>query len=90
MPEVFEKMENYHPNEPHWYSPLLRVDPLHHGKGLGSALLQYTLAVCDQDNKIVYLESSNLKNIPFYEPHGFEMLWQNSGTCFTILLSNAS
>jgi GNAT superfamily N-acetyltransferase len=73
-PEVFEKMDSYHPREPHWYLPLLGVDPLHHGKGLGSALMQYALAVCDQDNKSAYLESSNSKNIPFYERHGFELI----------------
>ena len=39
-PEVFEKMNSYHPKEPHWYLPLLGVDPLQHGKGLDSALMR--------------------------------------------------
>ncbi|MDW0157077.1 MAG: GNAT family N-acetyltransferase [Nitrososphaeraceae archaeon] len=73
-PEIFEKMSSYHPHEPHWYLPLLGVDPLHHGKGLGSALLQHALVMCDQDNKYAYLESSNPKNISLYERHGFELL----------------
>src|SRR5919106_1971233 len=73
-PEIFKKMDSYHPKEPHWYLPLLGVDPLHYGKGLGSALLQHALAKCDRDNKFAYLESSNLKNIPLYERHGFELL----------------
>lgn len=73
-PAVFEKMGSYHPSEPHWYLPLLGVDPLQHGKGLGSALMQHALARCDRDNKVAYLESSNPKNIPFYEHHGFELL----------------
>jgi GNAT superfamily N-acetyltransferase len=73
-PELFEKMSSYHPKEPHWYLPLLGVDPLHHGKGLGSALMQYALATIDQDNKLAYLDSSNQKNIPFYERHGFKLL----------------
>jgi ribosomal protein S18 acetylase RimI-like enzyme len=47
-PEIFEKMSGYHPNEPRWYLPLLGVDPLHRGKGLGSALLQHALVKCDQ------------------------------------------
>jgi ribosomal protein S18 acetylase RimI-like enzyme len=72
--EVFEKMNSYHPNEAHWYLPLLGVDPLHHGKGIGSALMQHALVGCDQDNKLAYLESSNPKNIPFYERHGFKLL----------------
>ena len=73
-PEIFEKMSGYHPNESHWYLPLLGVDPLHHGKGLGSALLQHALVMCDKDNKHAYLESSNPRNIPLYERHGFELL----------------
>jgi ribosomal protein S18 acetylase RimI-like enzyme len=73
-PEIFEKMSRYHPHEPHWYLPLLGVDPLHHGKGLGSALIQHVIGMCDRDNKSAYLESSNPKNIQFYERHGFELL----------------
>ncbi|HEX5185909.1 MAG TPA: GNAT family N-acetyltransferase [Nitrososphaeraceae archaeon] len=73
-PEVFEKMSSYHPNEPHWYLPLLGVDPLYHGKGLGSLLIQHAIAVCVLDENFAYLESSNPKNIPFYERHGFELL----------------
>lgn len=73
-PAVFEKMGSYHPSEPHWYLPLLGVDPLRHGKGLGSALMHHALLRCDRDNKAAYLESSNAKNIPFYERHGFELL----------------
>ena len=73
-PEIFEKMNGFHPNEPHWHLPLLGVDPLYHGKGFGSALLQHALAKCDQDNVYAYLESSNPRNIPLYERHGFELL----------------
>ncbi len=74
VPEVFEKMSGYHPNEPHWYLPLLGVDPHHHGKGLGSGLMKHALTVCDKDNSLAYLESSNPRNIPFYKRHSFELL----------------
>ena len=72
--EVFEQMGRYHPSEPHWYLPLMGVDPSQQGKGLGSALLQHILIQFDRDNKLAYLESSNPRNIPLYKRHGFELL----------------
>lgn len=72
--QVFEKMGSYHPSEPHWYLPLLGVDPLYHGKGLGSILLKYATDRFDNDNVLAYLESSNPRNVPLYERHGFKML----------------
>jgi ribosomal protein S18 acetylase RimI-like enzyme len=71
---VFEQMGRYHPSEPHWYLPLLGVDPAHQGKGIGSALLQEALRSCDRDRRLAYLESSNPRNVPLYERHGFEVL----------------
>src|SRR5688572_30536138 len=36
---LLEQMGRYHPSEPHWYLPLMGVDPLRQGQGLGSALM---------------------------------------------------
>jgi GNAT superfamily N-acetyltransferase len=71
---VFEQMGQYHPSEPHWYLPLIGVDPCQQGKGYGSALMEHALIACDRDQKPAYLESTNPKNIPLYERHGFELL----------------
>jgi GNAT superfamily N-acetyltransferase len=71
---VLEQMGRYHPNEPHWYLPLMGVDPVQQGKGLGSALMQHALIACDRDHKLAYLESTNPRNVPLYERHGFELL----------------
>jgi GNAT superfamily N-acetyltransferase len=71
---VFEQMGHYHPREPHWYLPLIGVDPFHQGKGYGAALLQHALIPCDRDHRLAYLESTNPKNIPLYERHGFALL----------------
>lgn len=71
---VFEQMERYHPREPHWFLPFIGIDPSHQGKGHGSALMQHALVPCDRDRTLAYLESSNPKNIPLYERHGFELL----------------
>lgn len=71
---VFEQMGHYHPSEPHWYLPILGVEPTQQGKGYGSGLMKHVLTRCDRNNQIAYLESSNPANIPFYERHGFELL----------------
>ena len=74
---VFEAMTSYHPQEPHWYLPLIGVDPARHRKGYGAALLQDTLRRCDQDHVAAYLESTNPANITLYQRHGFELRGTN-------------
>ena len=72
--EVAETMRQYHPQAPHWYLAMVGVDPAHQGMGLGSAILKESLKRCDADGMMAYLESSNPKNIPLYERHGFEVI----------------
>ncbi len=74
MAEVFQQMDGYHPKEPCWYLPLIGVDPVQQGRGYGSALLRYALERCDRDRIPAYLESSNPRNLPLYERHGFETM----------------
>lgn len=70
---VFEQMGDFHPEEPHWYLPMIGVDTFRQSKGIGSALMKYALDICDREQKAAYLESSNPRNIPLYERHGFEV-----------------
>ncbi len=72
--QVMEQMGRYHPAEPHWYLPFIGIDPPIQGKGYGAALMKHALIPCDRDQTLAYLESSNPKNIPLYERHGFELL----------------
>lgn len=72
--EVAAQMDKFHPKEPHWYLAMVGVDPARQGRGFGSGLLKHTLARCDQRQEIAYLESSNPRNVPLYERHGFEVL----------------
>jgi ribosomal protein S18 acetylase RimI-like enzyme len=67
-------MASHHPKEPHWYLPLIGIDPACQGKGFGSALLKHATDICDHDGMLAYLESSNLANVPLYERHGFEAI----------------
>jgi ribosomal protein S18 acetylase RimI-like enzyme len=69
-----EQMASYHPSEPHWYLPLIGVDPAHHGQGYGSALLQPALETIDRQGSLAYLECTNPRNVPLYERHGFESM----------------
>ena len=70
---LFQEMDRYHPAEPHWYLPMIGVDPAQQRKGYGSALLQHALARCDRDNKFAYLESTSPRSVQLYQRHGFEL-----------------
>jgi ribosomal protein S18 acetylase RimI-like enzyme len=71
---VLEQMGHYHLKEPHWYLPMIGIEPTQQGKGHGSALMQHVLAQCDRDRLPAYLEASKPANVLFYERHGFEVL----------------
>jgi ribosomal protein S18 acetylase RimI-like enzyme len=68
---VMEQMASHHPEGPHWYLPLIGVDPAHQGKGHGDALMRHVLAICDREHLPAYLESTNPRNISLYKRHGF-------------------
>jgi ribosomal protein S18 acetylase RimI-like enzyme len=71
---VLEQMARFHPGEPHWYLPLIGVDPVHQGRGHGSALMAHALQQCDRDRTAAYLESTNPRNITLYQRNGFEII----------------
>lgn len=71
---TFEKMGEWHPEESHWYLPLVGVEPNAQGRGLGSALMRHATDRADWEGALAYLESSNPRNIPLYERHGFEVM----------------
>ena len=70
---ILSAMERAHPRNDHWYLAVLGTDPVHQGKGIGSALLQPILERCDHEGTGAYLESSKYSNIAFYRRHGFEV-----------------
>lgn len=74
LAQVVGQMDHFHPHEPHWYLAMVGADPVRQGEGLGSALIKHGLSRCDADGLPAYLESSNPRNVPLYERHGFEVM----------------
>lgn len=72
--QVMQQMASYHPHEPHWYLTLIGVDPACQGKGVGGTLMRHATDLFDRDGALAYLESSNPRNVPLYQRHGFEIL----------------
>jgi len=57
----------------HFSLAVLGVDPRRQGEGLGSALMQPVLELCDRERLPAYLESSKERNVDFYARHGFRV-----------------
>jgi ribosomal protein S18 acetylase RimI-like enzyme len=69
------KITAEHPHdEPHFYLFVLGTSTAQQSKGLGGALISHVLDQCDRQGMGAYLESSNIRNVPFYERHGFKVL----------------
>lgn len=71
--EMFGQIERAHPVEPHWYLSAVGTLPAAQGRGRGRVLLQPVLDRCDQEGLPIYLESSNPRNLDFYDRLGFRV-----------------
>jgi ribosomal protein S18 acetylase RimI-like enzyme len=66
------KIKSKQSKEPMAYLWFIGVEPSEQGKGIGSKLLQEVITYAENRQLPVYLETSTLKNLPWYERHGFE------------------
>lgn len=71
---IFEAMGAAHPEEPHWYLPMIGVETHRQGNGIGAALMRHGLERVDATGLPAYLESSNPRNISLYRRFGFEVV----------------
>jgi len=71
---VFDELAGLHPTEPHWYLPLIGVEPRKQRQGLGAALLRPILQKCDATHLPAYLEATSSRSLPLYKRHGFEAI----------------
>jgi ribosomal protein S18 acetylase RimI-like enzyme len=58
----------------HWYLFLLGVDPSCQRQGIGGRLIEPVLARAEADGTPVYLDTTNERNVSFYQLHGFEVV----------------
>ena len=67
------KIKKLQPKEPMYYLWFIGVDPKEQNKGIGSGLLKDVIKQGELKNRPVTLETSTLKNIPWYEKFGFKV-----------------
>lgn len=72
MVTAINAIEKVHPKEEHYYLEGLGTRKDLQSTGVGSAVIGHMLERCDAEGLPAYLESSNVKNVPFYARHGFE------------------
>ena len=72
---AMETKRHHHAPTSH-HLTVLGTLPSHQGKGVGGKLIKFGIARADAAGVPCYLESSNPKNVPFYERHGFKVVEQ--------------
>lgn len=55
------------------YLWFIGVDPVAQNQGIGGKLLQEIIDYSNNNNRPIYLETSTVKNLPWYEKFGFEV-----------------
>ncbi|MGB4776245.1 MAG: GNAT family N-acetyltransferase [Daejeonella sp.] len=65
-------IKKIHPSVPIYYLWFIGVEPSQQGNGVGSKLLNEIIQKGLSENRTICLETSTLKNIPWYEKHGFK------------------
>ncbi len=66
-----EKIKAVHPALPMYYLWFIGVHHSQQKKGIGSKLLNEIINAAEKRNKIICLETSTLRNIPWYKKFGF-------------------
>lgn len=66
-------MAPHRPTEPGWFLATVGVDPSQQGKGLGTAVIRLGLTAADTEGVPAYLDTSDERNVGFYERLGFRV-----------------
>lgn len=69
-----EKMlKVHHPKDPFYYLWFIGVFPEFQNKGIGSLFFEEVLDMSDNNKRPIYLETSVLRNVPWYQKYGFQV-----------------
>ncbi len=72
--KMLNEMTARHPHHEHWYLTILGTDPLHQGRGVGTALIEPILVRADEVWVPTYLETQKESNLAYYGRFGFEVV----------------
>lgn len=64
------------PKELKYYLWFIGVDPKHQNEGIGSVLLNEIIEDSEHKKRPIYLETSTLKNLPWYKKFGFQIYYE--------------
>ena len=67
------EIKTHHPKEPLYYLWFIGVSENEQNKGVGSKLLSEVIAEGRKHNRTVCLETSTVKNLPWYQKFGFKV-----------------
>jgi len=67
------KIKQLQPKELMYYLWFIGVDPEHQNEGIGSVLLDEIINDSKNKQRPIYLETSTLKNLPWYKKYGFQI-----------------
>jgi N-acetylglutamate synthase-like GNAT family acetyltransferase len=76
VPEMLRGLkliQDRHPSPPHYYLDALGVDPRRQAQGIGARLLGAMLRLCDREQVGAYLETSEQRNVAFFQRFGFDV-----------------
>lgn len=67
------KIKKLQPDESMYYLWFIGVDPDHQNTGVGTKLLNEVIEDSEKEKRPIYLETSTLGNLPWYEKFGFKI-----------------
>lgn len=67
------KIKQLQPKELMYYLWFIGVDPKYQNEGIGSILLNEIIEDSERKKRPIYLETSTLKNLPWYQKFGFQV-----------------